>query len=349
MLVLHTNIALFSFGRYTPGIKTAQLKYFQIVINLSMLTAVVAATTVARAQDAHFTQGQDMNIWYNPALKTNKLPQAHISIRSVNYPNIIAYTSKAATIELPLIGRDKDREDDIPFMNLAAGINAESSNDRFMNVSTAMMAFSYALPLNGDDTYLAAGFQGAYTFSRVGLGTFDHFPDQFDKYGALGPAIASDPFQSGYSYGYFTAGAGVSVFHNGEKKQWYLGGSILHFNHPYTEWTHAARLQANNGIQAGYMTAITNEDAIGGYASFSWQDGINKHFIGAIYTRNLDDSAHNAISCGAGYRIGDAVIPDIGLTVGGSRFAFYYEINLPGAALDYYNRRAFAFSYRLNL
>ena len=307
------------------------------------------AATAAKAQDAHFAGVQEMNVWYNPALKTNKIPQAHLSIRNVNYPNIVSYISKAATIELPLIGRDKDAADQIPFSDLAVGINTDNSNDRFVNISTAMMAFSYALPLNGDDTYLSAGFQGNYTFSRVGLGGSEHFPDQFDKYGVFHPAIANDPSQSGYSYGFFTAGVGAVIFHSGEKRKWYVGGSIRHFNHPYTEWTHTARLQVNDGIQAGYSTAIAEKDIIGSYCNVSWQNGANEKIIGAMYTRILDDSASNTISGGISYRAGDALVPSLGLKFGANWVSFRYEINLPNAAFNNYYRKAFAFSYRRDL
>jgi len=304
---------------------------------------------IAKAQDAHFAGAQEMNIWYNPALKTNKMPQAHLNIRKVNYPNIVSYSSKAATIELPLIGREKDAADQIPFADLAVGINTDNSSDRFMNVSTAMMAFSYALPLNGDDTYLSAGFQGNYTFSRVGLGGSEHFPDQFDKYGAFRSAIPNDLPQSGYSYGFFTAGAGIAIFHNGEKRQWYAGMSIRHFNHPYTEWTHSDRLQENKGIQAGYSTAVADNDIIGGYCNFSWQNSDKEQIIGAMYTRILDDSLNNTISAGISYRAGDALVPNIGLKFGANWVSFRYEINLPNAAFNNYYRKAFAFAYRRDL
>jgi hypothetical protein len=299
-------------------------------------------------QDVYFAGVQDMNIWYNPALKTNKVSLLHANFRSVNYQGITAYTSKAATIELPLSSHDK-KEDNIGYANLAVGINSDDATNGILKVSTAMMAFSYALPLNYDNTYLAAGFQGTYTFSQVALTSYNLFPNHFDQYGALGSAISADPYQSGYEYEYFNAGVGVALFHSGEKKQWYIGGSIRHLNQPYTEWTHSTRLPMNHGVQVGYTTAVTNEDAIGGYGIFTWQGGTHEQLIGAFYTRNLDDSSRYAFSLGIGYRVGDALIPDVGLKIGDNRLAFYYEFNLSGSAFGNYNRTAFEFSYTLNL
>lgn len=307
-----------------------------------------------RAQDPHFSGKDDMNIWYNPALKTNKIPVTHVSIRSVKYPNIISYSSKAATIELPIVSRETTDYDNVFFMNLAAGISTDNSSDHFMNSSTAMLALSYAMPLNNDNTYLALGLQGNYSFNRVGNTYGYNLPDEFDKYGALGSSMTIDPFGSGFNFGYFTAGAGVSVFHSGNRKQWYIGGSIRHFNHPHTEWSYSFRLPSNNGIQAGYTTAINNANDISGYANFTWQAGVNKQkrseqFIGARYSHHLNDSTNNALSFGLGLRAGDALVPGAALNIGVSRFAFYYEINISGMPSGNYHRNALEFSFNLNL
>ena len=313
-----------------------------------ILTSFLLAITGVKGQDIYYAGVQDMKVWYNPSLKTNKTSILQANVRSVNYQSIAAYSSKGATIELPLSSHDK-KEDNIGYADLAVGLNADNSSNGTMKVSTVMMAFSYALPLDYNNTYLAAGFQGAYTFSQVALTAYNLFPNHFDQYGAFGSALASDPYQSGYEYDYFTAGVGVAIFHTGTEKQWYIGGSIRHLNQPYTEWTHNAKLAMNDGIQAGYTARITNEDALGGYAYLNWQTAVHEQVIGALYTRNLDDSSRYDFSLGLGYRVGDALIPNVGLKFGDSRIAFYYEFVFPGNSANSYNRTAFEFSYSLIL
>ena len=326
------------------------MKRFKIPNCLFLFTGFLMPAAGALAQDVHFAQVQDMNIWNNPALKTNKIPVVRANMRSVKYQGITAYTSKAASIELPLIGVDKDPRDVISFMNLAVGINADNASGGAVNVSTAMMAFSYALPLNDDNTWLAAGFQATYTFSRVEYNAYSSFPSRVDENGPIGAALLADPYQSGNTYGYLTAGAGAAIFHTGEKRQWYFGGSARHLNQPFTDpdQKEAYRLPMNRGIQAGYTAAITNEDALGGYASFSWQGTTYEHIVGTMYNHNLGDSATSALFLGIGYRIGDALLPGIGFRTGSSRFAFSYEIALSGTSKSY-NRNSFEFSYALNL
>ena len=129
-------------------------------MGLAFLLTVAVETN---GQDVHYAAVQDMNIWYNPALKTNKLAVLHANFRSVNYEGITAYTSKAATIELPLTTSEKKETGNIPFVNLAVGMNADNASNNALDISTAMMSLSYAIPLNDNNTYLELGFQGNYT------------------------------------------------------------------------------------------------------------------------------------------------------------------------------------------
>lgn len=319
------------------------------ITRLFIFAGLLLAEVVAIGQDPYFAGVQDMNIWYNPALKTNKLPLAFVSIRNVKYPNIISYSSKAATIELPLTNKEGTDFDNVLFANLAAGISTDNSSEGFMKASSAMLALSLALPLNYDNTYIAMGFHGNYSFNQVGTGISNLFPDDFDKYGALNWAMRNDPYQTGSNYGYFTSGVGVALFHSGEQTQWYIGGSIRHFNHPYTEWSRSARLSSNNGIQIGYTSAINNLADISGYGNFTWQGGTNEQIIGARYIRHLSDSTKNSFSVGLGYRAHIALIPDASLQIKRSRFSFYYEINVSYITSRNYGRRSVEFSYRFNL
>lgn len=313
-----------------------------------VLVVLLAAAAETRGQDVYYAAVQDMDIWYNPALKTNKLAVLHANFRNVNYEGFAAYNSKAATLELPLTTSEKKVTDNVPFVNLAIGINADNASNNALNVSTAMLSLSYALPLNNKNTYLALGFQGNYTFSKVAYS--GSFPGSFDQYGALGAAISSDPLQSGYQYNYFTAGVGVALFQTTPEKQWYIGGSLRHFNEPYTDWTYTARLPMNASIQAGYAKSITNVDAISTFGIFTWQGGVREQLIGLSYTRILDDSSRYSLAAGLSYRVGDALIPNLALKFGDNQIAFYYEFNIIGsAAAASYNRTTFEFSYKLDL
>jgi hypothetical protein len=95
--------------------------------------------------------------------------------------------------------------------------------------------------------------------------------------------------------------------------------------------------------------AVTNDDVIGGYANFSWQGSMHEHIIGALYTRNLGDSATSAVFLGAGYRLGDALIPGLGFRTGPHRFLFDYEFNITSNGLVNYSRQSLEFAYTYDL
>jgi hypothetical protein len=298
-----------------------------------------------KGQEPHYAGVQSMNIWYNPSLKIDKIVRTHIGVRSVKYPNIISYTSKTISLEVPLVSQKETDYENSYFFNFAVGISADNASDNFLNASTAMLSLSYALPLNNDGTYLALGFQGNYSFNRVGNGYTSSFPDQFDKTGALNAARTKDPFESGYNYGYFTPGAGVAIFHIGQPEQWYIGGSVRNFTHPYTEWHYSVRLPSNFGIQAGYTFPISNVAEVSGYGNFTWQSNMNEHVIGARYIRHFGDSTDNAFSLGVGYRFGNALVPEAKIHIGRSKLSFYYELNVSKFPSANFHRRAYELSY----
>ncbi len=212
------------------------------------------------------------------------------------------------------------------------------------------MALTYALPLNGEGTYISTGFNVNYNFNRIGSTIYGgYYPEGFDKQDALGAAIVADPYQSGFNFGYFSTGAGISVFHNDENTQWYAGVSTRNFNHPYTEWNRTSRLGSNNGVQAGYTTAINEVAAVGGYTNLSWHNGVHEHFFGATYTRNIDDSAQYKVTAGIGFRPGDALVPSVAVKLKNTRVAFFYDFNLPNSNYTLNGRQAYSFSLHMGL
>ena len=204
--------------------------------------------------------------------------------------------------------------------------------------------------MTGNGTYISTGFNINYNFNRIGSTLYGgYYPEEFDKQDALGAAIDADPYQSGFNFGYFSSGAGMSVFHTEENTQWYAGVSTRNFNHPYTEWNRTSRLGSNNGVQAGYTTTINEVAAIGGYANLSWHNGVHEHFFGATYTRNLGDSSKYKVTGGIGFRLGDALVPGVALTVKNTLVSFFYDLNLPNSNYKLNRRKAYSFSLRIVL
>lgn len=293
---------------------------------------------------------QELNILYNPALKTDKTAKSYVGFRTVNYPHVISYASKLIAIEIPLVPVNEDFTDVTRYVNIAAAINTTGSTDRSLAASSATLAVTYAIPLNGNGTYVSAGFNLNYNFNRIGSTLYGgYYPDGFDKQDALGAALVADPYQSGFNFGYFSSGAGISVFHTEENTQQYAGVSTKNFNHPYTEWNRTSPLGSTNGVQAGYTTAINEVAAIGGYTNLSWHNGVHEHFFGATYTHNLGDSTSYKVTGGLGFRVGDALVPSVALTLKHTLISFFYDLNLPNTITRLNQRTAYSFSLRVIL
>jgi len=309
-----------------------------------------------KGQDPHCKGVESMKLWYNPALKTDTTSYAHVQLHNVNYPGILSTASKSITVELVFERNIETVNVNVPYFTLAAGLNVDNASDNLMKASSAMAALSYALPLDYNNTYLAIGFQGNYSFNQVGNAGYSlDLPEKFDQFGALNWAIKRDPLKSGYNFGYFTFNAGAAVFHNQEERQWYIGASTRYINHPYTEWDHISALPTTFGFQGGYTAAINETTQISGYGNISWQSGSTtsspEQYIGirGIRKMDIDDSTSFKLSVGAGVSFHQALQPNIQLQMGRHLLAGYLDLSFPGIASSGYNRRAYAIMYRYEL
>jgi hypothetical protein len=320
---------------------------------LFILISGIAVYT--NGQDPHSKSIEEMKIWYNPALKTDTVPEAHVMLQKVNYPNVLSTTSKSITLEL-VFQRNIETVAAVPFFTLAAGLNADNASGNLMKASSAMLALAYALPLDYNDTYLALGFQGNYSFNQVGnTGTYYGFPANFDQFGAFNWAVKRDPVESGYNMGYFSFNAGAAVFHTVEEQQWYVGFSTRYINHPYTEWDHISALPTTFGVQAGYTTPINEITQISVYGNISFVSGSSttapEQYIGIRGIRKIyvNDSAFFHLSVGVGMNFHQALQPNVQLQWRRHLFAGYLDFNLPNSASADYKRRAFSLLYRYDL
>src|SRR5258708_1419014 len=195
---------------------------------------LLAFTGLARGQEINFSRVQDMTIWYNQSLKTDKQNSLSLNYRSVQYGGQIAYNSVAALFSMPLLSKEAKNKPNSGYLSLSAGAASDKTNDGILNNSLGMLGLSYAIPIGRHETYLAAGFQAEYYQSQLNVaGINGAFGDQFDNYGPIEGAPSADRLANGWSYGHLNLNAGISLFSNGRNDKWYVGGSIMQVNQPY--------------------------------------------------------------------------------------------------------------------
>ena len=175
-----------------------------------ILLLFLAATGLARGQEINFSRVQDMTIWYNQSLKTDKQNTLDLNYRSVTFGGQIAYNSVAALLSMPLISKAAKDKPNSGYLSFSVGAASDKTNDGILNNDLGTIGLSYAVPLGRHETYLAAGFQAQYYQSNFNVaGITGAFGDQFNNYGPIEGAPSADRLASGWSYGHFNLNAGV--------------------------------------------------------------------------------------------------------------------------------------------
>jgi len=286
----------------------------------------------ARGQEINFSRVQDMAIWYNQSLKTDKENSLKLNYRNVQYGGQIAYNSVAALYDMPLLSKDAKTKENAAYFSLAAGAASDKSNDGILNNATGMLGISYAVPIGRKETYLAAGFQGAYYQSNFNVnGVSNAFGDQYDAYGPIEGAPSADRLASGWSYGHFNLNAGVSVFSNARYDKWYFGVSAMQINKPYSYKikSDSTRLKMNYGIQGGYRYVTQSDDEVAFYMAMNWQGPAYRHYYNFSYTKSIPGvTGGAAVGLGLGYRYDDALIPNLEIRYQKLIIGVLYDINI---------------------
>src|ERR1700761_3004757 len=130
------------------------------------LLILLAASGLARGQEINFSRVQDMTIWYNQSLKTDKENSLKLNYRSVQYGGQLAYNSVAAMYDMPLLSKAAKEKTNSGYFSMSVGAASDKSNQGILNNTLGLLGISYAVPIGRNETYLAAGFQAAYYQSQ---------------------------------------------------------------------------------------------------------------------------------------------------------------------------------------
>jgi len=162
-------------------------------------------TGLARGQEINFSRVQDMAIWYNQSLKTDKQDNLVLNYRSVSYGGQIAYNSVAAMFDMPLLSKDGRNKPNSGYFSMSVGGASDKSNQGILDNTLGMLGISYAVPIGRHETYLAVGFQGEYYQSQLNVaGVPNAFGDQYNAYGPIEGQPSNDRLSTGWSYGTLT-------------------------------------------------------------------------------------------------------------------------------------------------
>lgn len=292
-----------------------------------------------QAQDPHFSQFFASPLTLNPAF-TGKFEgvwrvAANRRDQWKSIPN--AYVTSSASVDFPIM-KNKIPEADVFGVGISGLTDASANGALKLNYGSVSLSYHKALDESGYNT-IGAGFQG--TYSNMLLDTRQlFFEDELTQNGFVqgtsNDYLGNTALTNGNnSRNYFDMNAGLlySGSSNGENN-YYIGLSMYHINRPKLSFKQNNNWYLSNRatIHGGGSFAIS--DVVGINVSFiqQFQNKASETVLGGTLSINAngDDEKPTNVYVGSWMRVNDAVIPYLGLEIGGLRIGATYDVNISG-------------------
>jgi len=293
---------------------------------------ILSVTLLTRAQDPNFSQFFVSPLTLNPAL-TGKFDGSYrvAGNHRNQWPSINnAFITSTVSFDAGIL---KNRIPDYDQFGIGILALTDKSGNGVLQSNYAALSVAYhkALDENGFNQ-IGLGFQGAYTNKRLFIDPErTYFSDQLTANGWTG--ITSEVFTNDQlQVSYFDLNMGL--FYNGStdgSNNFYLGASMYHINR-HKESFHGADylLDPRVTLQAGGMVPVGEYNAFHFSAMQSRQSNAVNTVIGGAYMLNINQDQNNPTNLylGSWFRLGDAVIPYVGLEFGEFRVGATYDVNV---------------------
>jgi len=297
---------------------------------LLILTICVSLVSVSNAQDPNFSQFFASPLTLNPALTGKFDGDYRFAINYRNqWPSISnAYTTATASFDMGIM---KNRIPEYDQFGIGVmGFTDRAGDGALMNNYGALsVAYHKGLDENGYHQ-IGAGFQGVYVNKRLDIANLK-FQDQLTPFGFTG--VTSEIFnQNQVNLSYFDLNAGF--IYNGSTNgynNYYIGASMYHINRPKESFQGGDFvLNPRITIQAGGKIPMGTYNHLYFAANHSMQAKAYNTMIGGAYSLNVNNDEENPtnVYLGSWYRIGDAIIPYMGLEFNGWHIGASYDVNV---------------------
>ena len=295
---------------------------------LFILTGTLLLSFLLQAQDPHFSQFFASPLTLNPAFTGKFDGQLRLAANHRDqWPSIPkAYVTTSASLDFSIL---KNKIPDGDVFGIGFSGLSDQSADAALKLNYGSLSLSYhkALDEDGFNT-IGAGFQATYSSAILDF-TKLTFEDQLTQNGFTG--ITSETLSNGNNQNYVDVNAGLlySGSSNGTNN-YYLGASVYHINRPNLSfidkvWNLSPRLT----IHGGGSFPVTDILTLNASAIHQVQNKASETLIGAAISANVNNDKENpsSVYLGSWIRFKDAIIPYIGIEVGGLRIGASYDIN----------------------
>ena len=313
-----------------------QIKKIKILLLIACSFQLKASL---QAQDLHFSQFFNSPLATNPA-NTGFIPDADFRI-GANYRNqwstimTVPYKTVSAYGDAQVL-RDKLENG---WLGLGGMILNDQAGSGSLTSTKIYGSVAYHQML-GLSSLLSAGFNIGWANKHVNESKLT-FPDQFEGkfFDGTQPSQAKAGFVNNY-VSYLDVHAGMNYAYFPDENIYINAGySIQHVNRPRETFFGDNTVNGRVPIrQTGFLNAILKVNdrvIINPNAYFSTQARATELVVGINANYNLSQFGESQLLAGVYYRLGDAVIPMVGVEVKKVQFTFSYDITLSG--LSKYN------------
>jgi len=309
------------------------------------LAFVIMITGTLQAQDPHFSQFFASPLTLNPAFTGKFDGSWRLAVNHRDqWPSIPkAYVTTSASFDFPIL-TSKIPEGDVFGIGLSGVSDASANSQLKLNYGSASLSYHKALDENGYNT-IGAGFQGTYSSMTLDI-TKLTFEDMLRQNGFTG--TTNDILTNGNNQKYLDVNAGLlfSGSTNGENN-YYLGASMYHINRPKVSFKDKSwYLSGRVTIHGGASLPVSDVVTVNASVIHQIQNKASETVLGGAVALNAngDQSNPTNVYIGSWMRIGDALIPYIGLEFGGLRIGASYDINISSLKAATGNRGGSEFS-----
>jgi len=286
---------------------------------------------LAKAQDPHFSQFFSSPLTLNPAFtgKFDGIWRLAANHRD-QWPSIPkAYVTTSGSFDMPIMTK-KVPEGDVFGLGFSGLSDASGNSALKLNYGSVSLSYHKSLDDAGYNT-IGLGFQGTYASVTIDP-TKLVFEDQLRQNGFTG--TTADVLTNGNNQNYFDVNAGLlfSGSTNGYNN-YYIGASIYHLNRPTLNFKNDNNWYLTNRvtIHAGGSFPVSDALTVHASAIQQIQNKASETVLGVAMGFNVGKTETNnpsSLFLGSWMRFNDALIPYVGLEVGGFRFGASYDVNI---------------------
>ena len=295
---------------------------------LIILACTLLLATLVKAQDPHFSQFFASPLTLNPAFTGKFDGQFRLAANHRDqWPSIPkAYVTTSASIDFSIL-KDKVPQGDVFGIGFS-GLSDQSADAALkLNYGSISMSYHKALDEDGYNT-IGAGFQGTYSSAILDM-TKLTFEDQLTQNGFTGQT--AEVLNNGKNQNYFDVNAGVLYSGSTDGyNNYYAGVSIYHINKPSLSFIDKTwNLSSRITMHGGGSFPVSDNLSVSTSAIFQIQNKATETVLGGALSANVNGDLNNPTSVyfGSWVRLGDAIIPYVGIEINGLRIGASYDIN----------------------